>query len=156
MNEHPNSLKDGMLINIAQLIIVQWYLITQQPILKIDGWGFWTFDLNTFLFFFVNGYALLKIKKNIDYWTFPHLFDHKWGFLKNKKLSNIFFGNKIHIILINKINIVCVWSLTCPIIGCTSIAHGKICEHSQETKYKFLNPYLRDFILLSSNPNEGL
>jgi hypothetical protein len=48
--------------------------------------------------------------KNIDYWTFPHLFDHKWGF--HFLFFKIFFflGNKIHIILINKINIVCMKS----------------------------------------------
>lgn len=64
MNEHPNSLEDGVLINIAQLIIVQWYLITQQPILKIYGWGigfrvwgigFLGFWFEYIVFVFVNG-----------------------------------------------------------------------------------------------------
>ncbi len=64
MNEHPNSLDDGMLISIAQLIIVQWYLITQQPILKIYGWGFKTFDLNTFFFFLSMGMH----SSNKKYW----------------------------------------------------------------------------------------
>lgn len=99
--------------NTAQLITVQWYPITKWLNFKTCC-DFKTFPSEMLIFCVWQWVITLPIVKKFVVGHFYHLFGQNKG-------KQHFFGTKRAI--------VCVWSLTCSITVCNSIAHGRICIH---------------------------